>query len=85
MKRILLASAVMAGALAMVPATADARGGFGGGGFRGGGGVSTVVAVVSVAAGSRAEAAVLSPAVAMLAAASWVDTGAVVVAITGVA
>src|SRR4051812_27693837 len=44
MKRVLLASAAMAGALMLLPATADARGfggggfhgGFGGGGFRGG-------------------------------------------------
>jgi len=36
MRHLLLGSALMAGALAMVPATADARG-FGGGGFHGGG------------------------------------------------
>ena len=36
MKRVVLASAAMAGALMMIPATADARPGFGGG-FRGGG------------------------------------------------
>ena len=41
MKRVVLASAAMVGALMMIPATADARPGFGGfhggGGFRGGG------------------------------------------------
>ena len=37
MKRVVLASAAMIGALAMIPATAEARGGFGGGGFHGGG------------------------------------------------